>query len=76
MLDDANEMKDFTSKLESKISNSSFIEVKKITPELVKEATLHLKPNKTDPDKMYTSDCYINAPDSLFQHMASAKRFF
>ena len=45
-------------------------EVKKVTPEIVKEATTYLKANKTDPVYNFNSDCMKNAPNVFYEHLA------
>ena len=49
-------------KLCDKITPESLIDVRKITPELVRNAVCKLKSDKTDPLYSYTSDCLKNAP--------------
>ena len=44
--------------------------VKKITPDLLKKAVSKLKPGKSDPIYSFSSDCFINGCDSLYEHLA------
>ena len=46
----------------------------KITPELVKTACKKLKPGKSDPIHSFSSDCFRNAPDLLYTHLAHVLR--
>ena len=46
----------------------------KITPELVKTACKKLKPGKSDPIHSFLSDCFRNAPDLLYTHLAHVLR--
>ena len=57
--------------MENRISFHSLNEIEKITPELVEEATNHLKCSKSDPIFEFNSDCLKNARRILFEHMAT-----
>jgi hypothetical protein len=51
--------------------NMSHIDhVSKITPELLKKAANKLKPGKSDPIYSFSSDCFRNGSDSLYEHLA------
>ena len=41
-------------------------DVEKVTPDVIKEASKHLKDEKSDPIHLFTSNCIKNAPDILF----------
>ena len=69
-------MRLLSEEVNDKIAPKDIIEVNKITPKLVKQATLHLKPGKSDPGLTFTSDIFMNAPDILFVHLASVIRCF
>ena len=56
-------------------SDASF-EVNRVTGAIVKEAACRLKPGKSDVSGGYTSDALLNAPDSLFDSLASIMRSF
>ena len=45
-------------------------EVRKVTSNLLKDASKKLKPNKSDPLIDITTDCLINAPSILFDNLA------
>jgi hypothetical protein len=51
-------------------------DVKKVTPDIVKEAAKHLKDGKSDPVHVFSSDCIKNAPDILFQLLSVVIRSF
>ena len=55
-------------------SGRNKIEVMKITGDIVKHAACKMKPNKGDVSGSYTSDAILNAPDILFQQLASVFR--
>ena len=54
----------------------SLKDVCRITPDVVKEATHHLKPKKNDPEFNFTSDCLKIAPYIFFERLCSIFRFF
>ena len=75
-VDDYDDLIEVSKVIESKVGDKSIEEVDKVTPELVKEAVKHIKPNKSDPLCDFTSDCIKNAPDSLFLHFADIIKSF
>ena len=60
--------------LNNLICQQSIGEVAKLTGQAVKEAAGLLKPKKTDISGGFTSDALLNAPDILFDHLASIFR--
>ena len=56
--------------------HASEVEINKITPEVVKFAAIKMKPGKADVSESYSSDVFINGPDSLFEHLALVFRSF
>ena len=52
------------------------IDVNKITPEVVKKAVSHLNTGKSDPTFLFSSECLINAPDILYEHLANVYKIF
>ena len=60
--------------LNNLIGPQSIGEVAKLTGQAVKEAAGLLKPKKTDISGGFTSDALLNAPDILFDHLASIFR--
>ena len=55
---------------------SSLNEVNKITPEVVMDAVDMMKSRKNDVSGHYTSDCFKNAPEELFTHLAAVFKSF
>ena len=51
-------------------------EVGKVTGKIVKQACRRMLPGKTDVSESYTSDVFLNAPDSLFDQLAAVFRSF
>ena len=70
------EMAQLLVKVESMISQNSLQEVAKITGSKVKEAACLLKPQKGDVSGGFTSDAILNAPDIMFDQIASVFRSF
>ena len=60
--------------LSDKITDDSLTEVIKITGALVKKACERMKPGKNDVSESYTSDVFLNAPDSMFEALAAGFR--
>ena len=44
--------------------------VKSVTPELLRKASEMLKPGKSDPQYTFSTDCFKNGPDTLFDHLS------
>ena len=73
------EMFKIKSELDKKIKENCVVsrsEISKITPLVIKEAVKMMKPNKSDVSGYYTSDVFINAPDSLFVHLSAIFQSF
>jgi exonuclease III len=51
-------------------------DVKKVTPDIVKEAAKHLKDGKSDAVHVFSSACIKNAPDILFKLLSVVIRSF
>ena len=68
------EMTELKSRLEGLIGLSAGVEVAKVTGTVVKEAVAKLKPNKTDVSGSYVSDALKNAPDLLYDQLATQFR--
>ena len=62
--------------IEAKVNFSNLEDVKRVTPDVVKEATMNLRNSKSDPIFDFDSDCLKNAPDALFSHLACVMRMF
>ena len=69
-VDDTTELNNIKFQVDGKINNSHLQDVLKVSPKLVKEATSHIKDDKTDPVYSYSSDCIKNGPDSLFESLS------
>ena len=68
------EMNAMKGKLEEMISLASKSEVKKVTGKVVKEAVSKLKAQKSDVSGSFVSDALKNAPDLLFDQLATMFR--
>ena len=75
-VDDENDLREVAKIIESKINGDSAREVRRVTPDLLKEAVKKVKPNKSDPVYDFTSDCLKNAPNDLFIHLSNILRSF
>ena len=69
-VDDKENILDILSDVNDGINITHAHDVKKVTPDLVKEATKQLRDGKSDPVHLFSSDCLKNAPDLLFQHLS------
>ena len=58
------------------IGDDCLEEVNKITSATLKQACAKMEPGKMDVSGGYTSDCLLNAPDYLFEHLAVIFRSF
>ena len=58
------------------IANDDLLEVRKVNPNLVKEAVNKLKPNKSDPIWDFSTDLIRGAPDILFYHLSEIIKAF
>ena len=63
-------------KLKGMISANSNEEVGKINGDVVKLACTRMKPGKVDVTGAYSSDVFLNAPDVLFDLLASVFRSY
>ena len=62
--------------LSDMIKEDAITEVNKVTCDIVKKACQRMKPGKSDVSESYTSDVFLNAPDSLFHALAAVFRSF
>ena len=74
--DTQDEMAVLLEKVERLITPNSVMEVNKITASKVKEAACLMKPSKADISGGFTSDALLNAPDILFDQIATVFRSF
>ena len=70
----AGEMEEMKTVLENLIEIANKGEVSKVTGGIVKEAVAKLKPNITDVSGSYASDALTNAPDLLYEQLATIFR--
>ena len=75
-VDDKKYMKDIKTELQNRIKQGDIEEVEKITSEVLKEASNKLVGNKKDPDVAIISDYLINAPNSVYEHLATLLRSY
>ena len=68
--DDAEKLREVHTKVESLVEASQIGKVAMITPDLVKKASEKLRPGKSDPVYSFSSDCFKNGVDILYQHLA------
>ena len=68
--DDGAELLNVQAEVESRIGVASIDDVMKVTPAIVKEAAHKLKPGKGDPVYSFSSDCFKNARDPLFEKLS------
>ena len=61
---------------QGKVNPSHLSDVKKVTPDIVKEAAKHLNNSKSDPIYSFSSDCIKNGPDVLYKHLSAALQSF
>ena len=64
-------MTEMKAMLEGLIGLTTSQDVTKVTGNIVKEAVFKLKPNKTDVSGSYVSDALKNAPDLLYDQLAT-----
>ena len=75
-VDDSGELKAINDEVNLKLNSSHLIDVSKVTPAVVKEATTHIKDDKTDPIFSFSSDCIKNGPDLLFEKLSLVLKSF
>ena len=72
--DDANELVSVLHQVDATVNNASLDTVDRITPEVLKEAASKLRPGKSDPVYNFSSDCFKNATESLYNLLATVLR--
>ena len=75
-VDDSGELKAINDEVNKKLNASHLIDVSKVTPTIVKEASTHIKDDKTDPIFSFSSDCIKNGPDLLFEKLSLVLKSF
>ena len=69
-VDDREDLQTLKVSVERFVSVASLDDIRKVTPERVKEASEKLKNNKSDPTYSFTSDCFKYGPDILFNTLS------
>ena len=69
-VEDSEELLALQDSINERINVSSLYDVRKVSPEVVKEAAHNLQDSKTDPCYNFSSDCIKNGPDILFKHLS------
>ena len=75
-VDDNNDMNTIYSELNSSINQSTWEDIYKVAPAVVKNAISHLKPSKSDSFFDFSTDCFKNADDILFYHISNIFMLF
>ena len=75
-IDDKEELQKVKKVLDERINCTSISDVKKVTPDLVKQATEKLNSGKSDPFYSFSSDCLKNSPDVLHDLLSSLLQGF
>ena len=73
---DKEELNDIEKEIEEKVIFSELEDVDRVTPRVIKEATSKLRNSKSDPVFDFNIDCLKNAPDELFNHIATLMKMF
>ena len=73
---DDDEMKDITEKVETLTTPDKISDIEAVTPGIIKEAALKLKPGKSDPTFSFSSDCFKHGPDNLYSVLSSMYKGF
>ena len=68
--DDGRELMKVQREAEDLVNECSLEDVLKVSPKIVKEASLKLKPSKSDPVFSFSTDCFKNASDSMFEKLS------
>ena len=69
-VDDNRELENIKVEVKDRINLSHIHDVKKVTPDLVREAASHIKDDKTDPIFTFSSDCIKHGTDLLFDSLS------
>ena len=75
-VDEKQDLADLKIDIENSIHTSDFKEVELVTSDIIKKAVSKLKNDKSDPMFPYTSDCFKQAPDVLFDKLAIGIRSY
>ena len=69
--DDGEKLRAVHARAEAEVNMTHMEHVAKITPDLLRKAASKLKPGKSDPIYSFSSDCFKNGTESLFEHLAA-----
>ena len=68
--EDGEKLIEVQARVESEVSIKHLDQVDKITPQLMRKAANKLKSSKADPMYTFSSDCFRNGCDLLYEHLA------
>ena len=71
-VDDKDEVELLRGEIDTQMNSSQLYEVNKVIPSVIKQATSNLSDGKSDPIFSYSSDCFKNGTDLLFELLAIA----
>ena len=74
--EDGDELEKLGEELEATIDENSMKDVDEITLEVVRDVSAKLRKSKTDPVFAYSSNCYKQAPDILYELLAGIFQSF
>ena len=75
-VDDKENLDRLREDIEKNVQSKDSYEVEKITGDVVKEASKRLKKNKADPSAPISSNYFINAPDQVYNTLATLFRSY
>ena len=75
-VDDSAELVELCETVNSKVNFLCLHDVRKVTPDIVKEAASNLRNSKSDPTFNFSSDCVKNSPDNLFSFLSTIIQAF
>ena len=75
-VDDSAELVELCETVNSKVNFLCLHDVRKVTPDIVKEAASNLRDSKSDPTFNFSSDCVKNSPDNLFSFLSTIIQAF
>ena len=74
--DDGLELLEVENETEAKVGQFSLQDVLKVTPDIIKEAAHKLKSGKSDPVFSFSTDCFKNATEAIFDHLSTVIQSF
>ena len=75
-VDDQEELVKLCESVKQKVNVHHLHDVRKVTPDIVKEAAKNLKDSKSDPTFNYSYDCIKNGPENLFVLLSAVIQAF